>query len=80
MTLTLVLKKEFYPKEYICEQEQSLTDYAPRTGLFFQEVEGCWKMVGHIREGWVETGYLSLVPTAKPILPWTSFQEMLHPE
>ena len=40
-------------------------------------------MVGHRRRVWGETGYLFLVPSAKlhlPMLPWTSFQEMLQPE
>ena len=42
----------------------------------FSESEGCWKMVCHIREGWGETGYMFLAPSAKlhlPMLPWTSF-------
>ena len=49
----------------------------------FQESEVCWEKGGHRRGVWSETGYLCLVLSAKlhlPVLPWTSFQEMLQPE
>ena len=56
-------------------------DYATRTGLFFRKVKAEWLVT--VETGGGETVYLCLVPSAKlylPMLPWTSFQEMLQPE
>ena len=64
------------------KQQQSETNYIPRTGLFLGS-EDRWELGGHRRGGWGETDYLCFVPSAKhylPMLSWTSFQEMLQPE
>ena len=49
----------------------------------FKESEGRWEKGGQRRGGWLETGYLYLVPSVKlhlPMLQWASFQEMLQPD